>query len=287
MGAFVKPTQKEIREFYGQALDRCLNAFAKLDDKEWGKKASEQWTAREHLAYLVGTVEGETLPLTRQAIAGEPVRIDGFEKRQDINSFRDGNMKKALQTPVSELLSRMKATVGEHLQMLDKLGEGDLDRPATSPGWDRPGTIRDIFFGAYLFLPGQYQEIRKAAKKKLPHWVEASTPEQTRYYMGRMFHYMPLIFRSDKAEDMKATYVFTMEGDGGGQWSINIADGRADSEDGAPEAHDTEVRTKPQTWIDLSNGDINPAFAIMTRKVHLGGNAGLAMKLGTLFSVEE
>jgi putative sterol carrier protein len=287
MGAFVKPSQKEIREYYGQALERCLGAFAKLDDKEWGKKASDQWTAKEHLAHLVGTEEEETLPLTRQALAGEQANIPGFEKRSDIMPFRDACMKKVRDLPASTLLSRMESAFGEHLKMLDGLSETDLDKPAMSPGWGRPGTIRDFFFGSYLFLPGQYQEIRKVAKKKLPHWVEASTPEQTRYYMGRMFHYMPLIFRSDKAEDMKATYLFTMEGTGGGQWSIQIADGKADSDDGAPSAHDTEVRTKPETWIDLSNGDINPAFAIMTRKVHLGGNAGLAMKLGTLFSVEE
>ncbi len=283
----VKPTQKEIREFYGQALERSLDAFAKLDDKEWGKKASDEWTAKEHLAHLVGTEEDETLPLTKQAIAGQAASLPGFEKRSDINTFRDASMKKVRDLQASELLSRMKAAFGEHIGMLDGLSETDLDRPANSPGWDRPGTIRDLFFGAYLFLPGQYQQIRKVAKKKLPHWVEAGTPEQTRYYMGRMFHYMPLIFRSDVAEDMKATYVFNMEGDGGGQWSIKIADGKADSEDGALETHDTEVRTKPETWIDLSNGDINPAFAIMTRKVHLGGNAGLAMKLGSLFSVQE
>jgi putative sterol carrier protein len=201
--------------------------------------------------------------------------------------FREACMKKVRDLPVSELLSRMKAAFSEHLQMLDGLSEADLDRPAHSPAWDRPGTIRDFFFGSYLFLPAQYQEIRKASKKKLPHWVDASTPEQTRYYMGRMFHYMPLIFRSDKAEDMKATYVFTMEGTGGGQWSINIENGKANSEDGARDTHDSEIRTKPQIWIDLSNGDINPAFAIMTRKVHLGGNPALAMKLSTLFSAEE
>jgi putative sterol carrier protein len=285
--ALVKPTQREIREYYGQALERCLESFAKLDDKEWAKKASEEGTAKEHLAQLVGTEEEETLPLTRQAIAGEPANIPGFESRGQINEFREASRNKVADLPVSELLSRMKAAFGEHLTMLDGLSETDLDRPANSPGWDRPGTIRDLFFGSYLFLPGQYQQIRKVSKKKLPHWVDGSAPEQTRYYMGRIFHYMPLIFRSDKAEDMKAIYLFNMEGDGGGQWSISIADGKADSDDGAPETHDTEVRTKPETWIDLSNGDINPAFAIMTRKVHLGGNAGLAMKLGTLFSVEE
>ena len=74
--AVTKPTQKEIREFYGQALDRCLSGFAKLDDKEWGKKASDEWTAKEHLAHLVGTEEDETLPLTRQALDGGPGTLD-------------------------------------------------------------------------------------------------------------------------------------------------------------------------------------------------------------------
>ena len=283
----MKPTQKEIREFYGQALDRCLSAFALLDDKEWGKKASEHWTAKQHLAHLVGTEEQETLPLTRQAIAGEPAHIPGFEKRSDINAFRDACVKAVVDLPVSDLLSRMKTAFGDHLKLLEGLSEADLDRPANSPGWDRPGTIRDLFFASYLFLPAQYQQVRKVSKKKLPHWVESGSSEQTRYYMSRLFHYMPLIFRSDRAEDMQATYLFNMEGAGGGQWSIQIAQGRADSSDGAPESHDTEVKTKPETWVDLSNGDINPAFAIMTRKVHLGGNAGLAMKLSTLFSVED
>src|SRR3546814_750609 len=131
-----KPTQKEIREFYGQALERCLNGFAKLDDKEWGKKASDEWTAKEHLAHLVGTEEEETLPLTKQALAGQPASIPGFEKRGDINAFRDASMKKVMSLPVSELLSRMKAAFGEHIAMLDGLTETDLDRPANSPGWD-------------------------------------------------------------------------------------------------------------------------------------------------------
>jgi putative sterol carrier protein len=275
-----------MREFYSQALERCLQGYAKLEDKEWGKKASDEWTAKQHLASMVGTGEEETLPLTRAALAGEQPNIPGLQKRADVAPFRESCMKKVQDLPVSELLSRMKAAFGEHISMLEGLSEGDLDRPANSPGWDRPGTVRDLFFASYLFLPNQYQQIRKVAKKKLPHWIEGSSSEQTNYYMGRLFHYMPLIFRSDVAEDMKATYVFNMEGAGGGKWSINIANGRADADDGAPETHDTEVRTKPETWIDLSNGDINPAFAIMTRKVHLGGNAGLAMKLGTLFGVE-
>jgi putative sterol carrier protein len=287
MGTLMTPTKEQIRDYYRQALDRCLDAFAKLDEKEWDKKVSDEWKAKEHLAHLVATVEKETVPLTQQALAGEAPNIPGFEKRTDMIKFREDCMRGASFLPIAELLSRLKALNEQQIALLDSLSEADLDKPARSPAWDRPGTIRDIFFGAYLFLPGQYQEIRKAAKKKLPHWVEASSPDAVNYHMGRIFHYMPLIFRSDKGADMHATYQFTMEGEGGGQWSVAIDSGKAEAADGEAAAHDIEIKTKPELWVDLASGELNPAMAIMTRKVKLGGNVGLAMKLGDLFSAEE
>ncbi len=287
MAVLTKPSKEQIIQYYGLALKRCVEAFAELDEKEWAKKASDEWTAKEHLAHLVGAHQEEGLVLTRQALAGEPARVPGFQRREDLMSFREASMRKVRDLSVPELLERMKAGFGEHLAMLESLSNADLDRPANSPAWDRPGTLRDLFFASYLFLASQYQEIRRVNKKKLPHWVEASTPEQVRYHMDRIFHYMPLIFRSDRAQDMQATYLFTMEGEGGGQWSIRIAAGKAESADGPADPFDSEVRTKPELWLDLSSGDLNPPIAIMTRKVKLGGNPGLAMKLSSLFSAQE
>jgi hypothetical protein len=155
-----------------------------------------------------------------------------------------------------------------------------------NPSWDRPGTVRDLFAGGYLFLAGQHQEIRRVAKKKLPHWIDGGPPERINFHMGRLFHYMPLVLVGERAQDMHSTYLFTMEGPGGGQWSMRIDSGRADTQDGEAAEHDVEIKTKPEHWMDLSSGDLNPPIAIMTRKVKLGGNAGLAMKLSGLFGGE-
>ena len=280
------PTKDQIREYYAAALERCLEAFARLEEKELKKKASDNWTAREHIAGLVATTEKETMPLTRQALAGEGPNIPGFAERSDLLPFRQSVMEEVSDLPVPELLQRIRAVFEEHIALLDTLSDSDLDKPAASPGWDRPGTVRDLFFASYLFLPAQYQEIRHVAKKKLPHWIEASTPDQANYHMGRIFHYMPLIFNSAKAADLEAKYQFTMEGDGGGQWAIEIAGGKAVAQTGALESFDIELKTKPQLWIDLTTGDLNAMWAITTQKVKLGGNAGLAMKLNELFSAE-
>jgi len=165
----MKPTKEQIREFYGQALKRCLDTFTQLDDREWGKRVNG-WTAKETLAHLVGTHLKETMVLTRQVLAGEAQHVEGFDNREQMTAFREATMKEFRDKPTSELLQMMKETFEEHLKILDGLSESDLDKPALSPTWDRQGTVRDLFFASYLFLPGQYQEIRKVAKRKMPHW---------------------------------------------------------------------------------------------------------------------
>ncbi len=282
----MKPTKDQIEKYYREALERCLEAFSQLDEKEWGKKASDHWTAKEHLTNLAVTQERETLLETKQVLAGEPIRVPGIDKREDVRGSRQQGVASARDLTVPELLARMKAAFEEHLRLLDTATEEDLDKPAQSPTWDRAGTVRDLFSASYQFLVRQYQEIRRVAKKKLPHWIEASTPEQAQYFLDRTFHYMPLILWRDRAADLNVTYQFTMEGAGGGQWSIRIADGRADSSDGAPDGFDAEVKTKPSLWMDLTLGDLSPPIAIMTRKVKLGGNPALAMKLSSLFGEE-
>src|SRR3989304_5962342 len=106
------PTKDQIKKYYSQALSRSLDAYARLDERDWGKKAS----------------------------------------------------------------------VEEHLAMLEGLSEADLDKPFAHPGWDRPGTLRDQFFSSYLHLPGHYQDIRRAAKKKLPPWMETSRTAELPYH---------------------------------------------------------------------------------------------------------
>ncbi len=281
----MKPTKEQIQKYYSDALARCLSAYAQLDDKEWGKKASDKWTAKDYLAHLVVGQEEASNRVTRQAIAGQPGEIPGHGGREAINEYNQEMLPTANQLPVSELLGRLKASVGEHLSILAGLGEADLDRPVVHPAWSRPGTIRDLFFSSYLHLPGHYQDVRRVAKKKLPHWMDISTTEEVHYQLDRIFYFMPLIFRSDRGQGMEATYLFTMEGDGGGQWSIRIADGRAEAQDGVPEKADAEVRTKPALWIDLSTNDLNAPMAIMTRKVRINGNPALAMRLESLFQV--
>src|SRR2546422_7312498 len=110
----MKATKEQIKEYYTAALERCLEAFSSLDEKEWAKKASDHWTAKEHLAHIVAALEEETLPLTRQMLAGEPARLPGFGKRTDEREFQAATMAAVRDLPTSEVLARVKAAVEEH-----------------------------------------------------------------------------------------------------------------------------------------------------------------------------
>jgi putative sterol carrier protein len=78
-----------------------------------------------------------------------------------------------------------------------------------------------------------------------------------------------------------------MEGEGGGQWNIAIADGTAKGAVGGLDSPDIEIKTKPVHWMDLTMGDLNPVWAITSRKVQLHGNMQLALKLSELFGADE
>lgn len=281
----MRPTKEQLQKYYRQALDRCLDAFGRLAEEDWRRKASRIWTAKDYLGHLVSSQEEETNRLTTQALAGQPGDLPGFTDREHIDDYNEQILAPVRSLSVGELLSRLRASFEEHLRMLEPLSEADLDRPASNPGWDRPGTVRDLFYMGYLHLPTHYQDIRRAVKKKLPHWMEICPAEEVSYQLGRTFHFMPLIYWPKRGSDLQATFLFTMEGEGGGQWAIRVADGLAEAQDGAPEKVDTEVRTKPALWMDLSTKDLNAAMAIMTRKVRISGNPALAMRLESLFQV--
>ena len=276
-------SKTDLAKRYREALKRCLDGFSQLDEKDWNKKASDHWTAKEHLAYLASNTEDELLVITRQAIAGQPASVPGFEKQDDAIPFHNAGVEKLRDLPVQELLLRWRAAVEQHISMLEELDEGMLDKPASSPAWSREGTIRDLLAAGYLFLAGQYQQIRRVNKKKLPHWLDDGPPERVNFHLDRLFNYMALILNAGSAADTQAIYLMNLEGPGGGQWRLKINNGTAFCEDGEGMEHDVEIKTKPVHWMDLASGDLNPPMAIMTRKVKLGGNAGLAMKLSSLF----
>jgi hypothetical protein len=273
---------------YSAALRRCLDAFSQLNDDDWQCRLRRlPWSARDYLAHLVTNQEMEILPMTSQNIAGQPVEIAGLASRTDLNEFNERCLASVRDVSPQELLPRLQPAFQAHIDMLKGLSEEDLQRPGYTPSVGQQGTIAHMFTIGFLHLILHYQDIRRIIRRRrrLPHWMEVSPPDEIREALSQAFAIMPLFYWPERGGDLRATYLFDLEGEGGGQWHLVIAEGQCSAHEGAPAKADIEFHTKPADWIDLQTKELNPLWAVLTRRLRLRGKRALALRLDSLFQI--
>jgi len=99
------------------------------------------------------------------------------------------------------------------------------------------------------------------------------------------FDQMPSRFRTDRAAGTNATIQYDISGEGGGTWNAVIKDGACTVSSGAATSPNLTLQVGAQDWIDMSTGKQNPQMLFMSGKLKLKGDMGLAMKLGSMFSM--
>ncbi len=90
---------------------------------------------------------------------------------------------------------------------------------------------------------------------------------------------------SGKTADMEASFQFIATGDGGGEWYVNIVNGKTDVVKGTIENPTIVLTADAGDWLDLINGDLNGQMAFLTGKMQIEGDVTLAMKLESLFNL--
>jgi putative sterol carrier protein len=98
------------------------------------------------------------------------------------------------------------------------------------------------------------------------------------------FEAMPSKFRADKAAG-KCTIQYDVSGDGGGTWHAVIKDGACTVKDGPVPSPNLTVQIGAQDWLDMISGKQSGQMLFMSGKLKVKGDMGLAMKLGSMFSV--
>ena len=84
---------------------------------------------------------------------------------------------------------------------------------------------------------------------------------------------------------MKATFQFVATGDGGGDWYVKVADGKADVGKGKDPSPTIVLTASAADWLALMNGQMNGQTAFITGKLKIQGDMTLAMKLESLFQL--
>jgi putative sterol carrier protein len=99
------------------------------------------------------------------------------------------------------------------------------------------------------------------------------------------FDVMTSRFKADKAAGTNAVIQYDISGDGGGTWHAVIKDGICTVNQGPATTPNLTLQMSAQDWLDMTAGKQSGQMLFMSGKLKLKGDMGLAMKLGSLFSV--
>ena len=92
-------------------------------------------------------------------------------------------------------------------------------------------------------------------------------------------------FRADKAAGTNAVIQYDISGDGGGTWHAMIKDGACTVNQGPGTNPNLTLQMASQDWLDMLSGKQSGQMLFMSGKLKVKGDMGLAMKLGSIFSM--
>ena len=87
------------------------------------------------------------------------------------------------------------------------------------------------------------------------------------------------------SKGVKACFQFELTGDGGGIYCVNVDDGTMSIAEGGNDAASITITISAEHYLKMAHGKLNGQMAVMTGKMKVKGNMGLAMKMKKLFPV--
>ena len=99
-----------------------------------------------------------------------------------------------------------------------------------------------------------------------------------------VFQGLPMAFNADTAKNLRATYRFDITGEGGGTWTVKIADGTCSVIQGGDGEADWRLELDTPTWIDISTGELMGQEAFMLGRVTVEGDPTVGIRFDQIFT---
>ena len=101
--------------------------------------------------------------------------------------------------------------------------------------------------------------------------------------IAEFFQLLPASLDRDAAEDVAVVYQFDLSGTQGGQYSVQVKDGACTVQAGAHADPQVTISMAGDDCLKLLNGKLNVPASVMTGRLRVSGDMGLAMQLKSLF----
>jgi putative sterol carrier protein len=114
--------------------------------------------------------------------------------------------------------------------------------------------------------------LQALAEQPLLRAASNTTPQQ-------VFDGMRESFRADKAKGLHASYQFNLSGPHGGEWWMEVRDGKLTMGRGKVAKPDVTFVATDADWVALSNGTLQGWWAHLSGRLKIHGSQALARKL--------
>ncbi|MGE5221378.1 MAG: SCP2 sterol-binding domain-containing protein [Omnitrophica WOR_2 bacterium] len=119
-----------------------------------------------------------------------------------------------------------------------------------------------------------------------PLWMQLS-PEIRHRAIGRVMRAFSLLYRFDIGGSLRATFIFRIDGPGGGEWHVDLAPEAATSGEGAVERPGLAIHLRDTAlFCQMMTSRLNLPMALSSGKMKLAGDLRLFLRMNTLFSVD-
>jgi putative sterol carrier protein len=113
--------------------------------------------------------------------------------------------------------------------------------------------------------------------------ASAASTERSPATPQQVFDAMRGSFEASKAKGVHARYQWELSGPQGGQWWIDVNDGKYKMGKGRIHNPNVTFVARDQDWVAVSNRKMGGTWAYMTGRLKIRGDQGLARKLGQIF----
>jgi putative sterol carrier protein len=90
-------------------------------------------------------------------------------------------------------------------------------------------------------------------------------------------------FNPEAARGLNASFQLTMSGEGGGVYTVVVADGKADLKTGTVPNPTVSIEISAADWAAITRGELNATNAFMTGRLRVSGDMSTAMQFTQLF----